>query len=141
MKKYRVELTAAEREQLVALTRKGRTPARRLKRAWVLLTADEGASDLAIAAQVRVHCATVERVRQRFVLEGLDAALAERPRPGKARKLDGRQVAHLVALACSEPPAGHARWTMQLLAARLVELKEVESISDETVRRVLKRGR
>src|SRR5437763_1854493 len=89
MKKYLVELTAEEREQLQALTRKGRTPARRLKRALVLLAAAEGATDLVIASQVRVHCATVERVRQRFVTEGLDAALAERPRPGKARKLNG----------------------------------------------------
>ncbi len=141
MKKYVVELTAEEREQLLALTRKGRTPARRLKRALVLLAADEGTTDVQIAAQVRVHTGTVERVRERFVTEGLAAALAERPRPGKARKLDGRQEAHLVALACSEPPAGQARWTMQLLADRLVELKEVASISDETVRRVLKRGR
>jgi transposase len=141
VKKYIVELTAEEREQLLALTRKGRTPARRLKRALVLLAADEGAPDVQIATQVRVHCATVERGRQRFVLEGLEAALAERPRPGKVRKLDGRQEAHLVALACSEPPPGHTRWTMQLLAHRLVELEIVETISDETVRRALKRGR
>ena len=141
MKKYIVELTAEEREQLLALTRKGRTPARRLKRALVLLAAAEGASDVTIASQVRVHCATVERVRQRFVTEGLEAALAERPRPGKARKLDGRQEAHLIALACSEPPPGHTRWTMQLLAGRLVELAVVEAISDETVRRALTRGR
>lgn len=140
MKKYIVELTAEEREQLLALTRKGRTPARRLKRALMLLAADEGTADVQIAAQVRVHCATVERVRQRFVTEGLEAALTERPRPGKARKLDGRQEAHLVALACSEPPPGHTRWTMQLLAHRLVELAVVETISDETVRRALKRG-
>ncbi len=141
MKKYVVELTAEERQHLLDFTRKGRTPARRLKRALVLLAADEGVQDVAIAAQVRVHCATVERVRQRFVTEGLEAALAERPRPGKARKLNGRQEAHLVALACSEPPAGHQNWTMQLLAGRLVELAVVETISDETVRRVLKRGR
>lgn len=141
MKKYLVELTAEERERLLELTRKGRTPARRLKRALVLLAADYGAPDQAIAAQVRVHCATVERVRQRFVTEGLDAALTERPRPGKARKLTGRQEAHLIALACSEPPAGQKRWTMRLLAGRLVELGVVETISDETVRRALKRGR
>ncbi len=140
MKKYLVELTAEERERLLELTRKGRTPARRLKRALVLLAADEAAPDRAIAAQVRVHCATVERVRQRFVSEGLDAALTERPRPGKARKLTGRQEAHLIALACSEPPAGQKRWTMRLLAGRLVELGVVETISDETVRRALKRG-
>jgi hypothetical protein len=75
------------------------------------------------------------------VEEGLEAALSERPRPGKARLLSGRQEAHLIALACSEPPAGRARWTMQLLAGRLVELRIVERISDDTVRRTLKRGR
>ena len=80
------------------------------------------------------------RIRQRFVEESLDAALAERPRPGKARQLDGRQEAYLVALACSQPPAGRDQWTMQLLAERLVELGVVATISDETVRRTLKRG-
>ncbi len=118
VKKYVVELTAEERSQLVSLTSKGRVPARRLKRALVLLAADEGRADVVIAEQVRVHRATVERIRQRFVIAGLEAALAERPRPGKARKLDGRQEAHLIALACSEPPDGQKRWTMQLLAGR-----------------------
>jgi len=141
MKQYVVESTAEEREQLLQLTRKGRTPARRLKRALVLLAADEGVQDRTIAEQVRVHWATVERIRQRFVTEGLAAALAERPRPGKARLLDGRQEAHLVALACSEPPPGHQRWTMRLLARRLVDLEVVEAISDETVRRARKTGR
>ena len=141
MKKYVVDLTAEERRQLLRLTSKGRVPARRLKRALVLLAADEGTVDEAIAQQVRVHRATVERLRQRFVTEGLEAALAEHPRPGKVRKLDGRQEAHLIALACSEPPPGQKRWTMQLLAGRLVDLGVVETISDETVRRALKRGR
>jgi transposase len=140
-KKYIVELTAEERDALEALTRKGSTGARRMKRALVLLAADEGDKDEDIVAKVRVHRVTVEDIRKRFVLEGLEAALSEHPRPGKARLLDGRQEALVVALACSDPPAGRASWTMQLLADRLVELKVVESISDETVRRTLKRGR
>jgi transposase len=140
-KKYIVELTPEERDRLEALTRRGSTSARRMKRALILLAADEGDKDKEIAAKARVHRVTVEDIRKRFVLEGLDAALSERPRPGKARLLDGRQEAFVIALACSEPPAGRASWTMQLLADRLVELKVVERISDETVRRTLKRGR
>jgi transposase len=83
---------------------------------------------------------TVERVRERFVEEGLEAALSERPRPGARRELDSRQEAYLVALASSDPPEGKKHWSMQLLADRLVELEIVEEISDETVRRTLKRG-
>ncbi len=141
MKKYVVELTPEERTDLEALARKGKVSARRMKRALVLLAAEDGATDEEIAAKVRVHRTTVEHIRQRFVEEGLDAALSERPRPGKARLLDGRQEAHLIALACSDPPVGRVSWTMQLLANRLVELGIVERISDETVRRTLKRGR
>jgi transposase len=141
LKKYVVELTPEEREALEALTRRGSTSVRRLKRALVLLAADEGDKDVEIAAKARLHVTNVEKVRKRFVEEGLDAALSERPRPGKARLLDGRQEPYLIALACSEPPTGRAAWTMQLLADRLVELKIVDSISDETVRRTLKRGR
>jgi transposase len=106
----------------------------------VLLAAAEGQTDAAIAAQVRVSTATAERLRRRCVEDGVAAAVADRPRPGKARKLDGRQEAHLLALACTEPPAGRQCWTMQLLADKLVEQKLVGGISDETVRRVLKRG-
>jgi transposase len=140
-KKYIVELTPDERSRLESLTRKGNISARRMKRALILLAADDGDKDEEIAAKVRVHRVTVEDIRKRFVLEGLEAALSEHPRPGKARLLDGRQEAFVIALACSEPPAGRATWTMQLLADRLVELKVVETISDETVRRTLKRGR
>lgn len=141
LKKYIVELTPAERERLEALTRKGNVSARRMKRALVLLAADDGDKDEDSAAKARVHRVTVEDIRKRCVLEGLDAALSEHPRPGKARLLDGRQEAFVIALACSDPPAGRTSWTMQLLANRLVELKLVESISDETVRRTLKRGK
>ncbi len=140
MKKYIVTLTEEERQQLLELTRKGECKARKLKRALVLLSADEGDTDQVIAGKVRVHEVSVENLRKRFVEEGLETALKERPRAGKPRKLDGRQEARLIALACTEPPEGRDKWTMQLLADRYVELGEVESISDETVRRTLKRG-
>jgi transposase len=140
LKKYVVALTPEERAALLAVTRKGKTSARRIKRASILLAADEGASDQVIGQKVGVHFTTVENIRRRFVEEGVEAALNDHPRPGKARVLDGRQEAYLVALTGSSPPAGRAQWTMQLLADRLVELKVVESISDETVRRILKKG-
>ena len=136
-----VELTPDEHEGVEALTRKGTVSARRMKRALVLLAADEGNKDSQIAEKARVTVNTVERIRKRFVEEGLEAALSEHPRPGKERLLDGKQEAYLVALACSKPPNGRRSWTMQLLAGRLVELKIVEGISDETVRRTLKKGR
>jgi transposase len=135
-----VQLTPEERSNLEALCRGGSGKARRLKRALILLGADEGKTDEVVALEVRVHPLTVERVRKRFVEESLEAALSERPRAGKPALLNGRQEAYLVALACSEPPAGRAKWSMQLLADQLVELAVVESISDETVRRALKRG-
>lgn len=140
MKKYVVALTPEERAELETLTTKGTRKARQLKRALALLAADDGDTDAEIAAKVRVHAVTVERIRRRCVEEGLEAALHERPRPGQARKLDGRQEAHLLALACTKPPEGQKRWTLQLLADKLVELQVVERISDETVRRTLKRG-
>lgn len=140
MKRYVVKLTEVERAELKALTTKGSAKARRIKRALVLLATDDGETDVAVAAKARVHPTSVENIRKRFVEEGLEAALSERPRPGKVRLLDGHQEAYLVALTCSTPPPGRAEWTMQLLADRLIELKVVERISDETVRRTLKRG-
>ena len=141
-KRYIVDLTADERAALLALLTKGVAPVRRLTRARILLLADEGGTDPEIAAALHVHPATVERTRRRFVEGGPEAALSERPRPGGRRpKLDGRQEAHLVAPACSAPPEGRTRWTMQLLADRLVALELVEAISDETVRRALKKTR
>ena len=140
LKKYVIKLTPEERSALTALTSRGRASVRRIKRALVLLAADDGDRDEEIAGTVRVGVRSVERIRQRFVEEGLDAALSEHPRPGKPRLLNGRQEVYLIALTGSTPPAGRAQWTMQLLADRLVELKVVESISDETVRRALKRG-
>lgn len=140
LKKYVVKLTEEERAELEALTRKGTASARRLKRALVLLAVDDGDKDEEAASKARVHVTTVEQIRKRCVEEGLEAALSERPRPGKAPLLDGRQEAYLIALACSEPPSGRAEWTMKLLAGRIVELEIVDSISDETVRRTLKKG-
>lgn len=144
MKKYVVGLTEGGREGLLELTRKGECGARRLKRhpegTRVLLAADEGKVDREIAGEVRIHAVTIERIGKRFILEGLEAALSEEPRPGKAPKLDGHSEALLVALACSDPPGGRAEWTMQLLADRLVESTEPESIRGETVRVALKKG-
>lgn len=138
-KKYIVDLTKAEREILRTMLRGGKAAARRLNRARILLLADEDWTDLDIAASLQVGKCTVERTRMRFVLEGLEAALSERARPGKPPKLNGKQEAMLVAIACSDPPHGYEKWTMQLLADRLVQLGVVDSIVDETVRRVLKK--
>ena len=144
-KRYLVTLTEEERERLRALISAGKGAARRLAHARILLKADQspggpGWADEAIAAAVEVGRATVERVRQRFVEEGLEAALDPRPpRREYRRMLDGEQEAHLVALACGAPPAGEARWTLRLLADKLVELAVVDAISHETVRRALKK--
>jgi len=140
-KKYRVTLTTEEREALTTLIQKGLVGVRKLTRAHILLLADEGESDEVIAEALHTSLSTVQRTRQRFVEEGCEAALHERRRPGKKRLLQGRTEAFLVALACSDPPIGRKRWTMQLLADRLVELTVVEAISDETVRRTLKKTR
>jgi transposase len=140
---YMVDLSEEEKAELKSLIKRGKTSARKLNRAHVLLLANEGKTDKQIAEALRVGTSTVERLRKRFVEEGgLEGALNERPRPGGQRKLTGKQEAYLLALASSDPPAeGKKRWTMQLLADRLVELEVVDSISDETVRRTLKRGR
>jgi len=138
-RKYRVDLTESEREQLLNLARRGKSSARKVKRALILCQADEGLNDQQVAEALLVGAATVSRVRQRFVEEGLESALNERPRPGQRRKLDGKQEAHLVAVACSQAPAGHVRWTLRLLADKVVELQFADSISPETVRQVLKK--
>lgn len=139
-KKYIVDLTEAERQQLLNLVKKGTLSARKLNRAHILLQAADGATDDAIAAALHVGRATVQRIRKRFVEGNLDWALNEKQRPGARRKLDGKQEAFLVATACSTPPEGRDRWTMQLLADKLVKLQVIESISDETVRRMLKKA-
>lgn len=138
-KTYHVTLTNDEREQLLAMTKRGKVAARQVNRAHILLHAHAGATDDVMAYALHLGTATVERTRKRFVEEGLEAALAERPRPGGRRKLEGKSEAFLIALACSAPPDERPCWTMQLLADKLVELDMVESISDETVRRTLKK--
>ena len=138
-KKYIVTLSADERNQLLEMIKKGTLAARKLTRAHILLRADEGATDETIAAALHIHRTTVERTRQRFVEGNLEGAMSERPRPGGKRKLSAKQEARLIATACSTPPEGQKRWTLQLLADELVALDVVETISDETVRRTLKK--
>jgi transposase len=135
--RYQVELSQTEREQLTALLSGGKHAARKLKRAQILLAADADASDDEIVRSVGVGSSTVYRTKRRFVLGNLEAALREEPRPGARRKLSGKEEALLVATACSKPPAGRARWTLELLAGELVRLTAHESVSRETVRRRL----
>ena len=119
--KYKVELTPSQRSNLIEVSRRGKPLARTVKRALALLKADEGLSDREAAEAVTVSALTVARARRRFVDEGLEAAINDRPRPGRERKLSGRQEAHLVAIACSSPPEGHVSWTLHLLADKVVE--------------------
>jgi transposase len=146
MKKYVVTLTAAERDELSGLVSRGKSEVRRLKHAQVLLKADasdggSGWPDERIAEGVGVGTASVERVRRRFVEEGLERALSPYRKGQRlyARALDGEAEAHLIALACSTPPQGRARWTLRLLASRMVELQHVPGVSHETVRQTLKK--
>ncbi len=140
-KKYVVQLSTQQRSQLYALIQKGRASARTVRRAYTLLLADEQQPAAIIAAMLHTSGVTVTLTCKRYLTVGLEAALYDRPRPGARRKLDGRQEAHLVALACSAPPAGRERWSLRLLADRLVELGIVENLSYATVRRVLKKTR
>ena len=137
-KTYLVTLSDDEREQLEHLLHSGTHATRKVTRARILLKAAEGWQDSAIAAALAVGCATVERLRQRFVEEGL-GALDERPRPGTQPKLDEKAEARLIAEACSAAPEGRQRWTLHLLAARVVALGLAPSYSYESVRRVLKK--
>jgi len=135
--RYRVDLDQAERDELMSLLSAGKHAARKLKRAQILLAADAGLGDEAIAATVVASGSTVYRTRRRFVEMGLEAALSEEARPGAERKLTGKEEALLVATACSSPPPGCSRWTLQLLADAFVRLTEHEQLSRETVRRRL----
>src|SRR5215204_6229006 len=135
--RYRVELSQAERDELTAMLSAGKHAARKLKRAQILLAADVGSSDEQIARTVVVGGSTVYRTKRRFVEGNLERALTEEPRPGAERKLTGKEEALLVATACAKPPAGRARWTLELLAGEMVKLIDHESLSPETVRRRL----
>ncbi len=152
-KTHVVELTAEERQTLLALSRKGHLAARQLQRAHLLLLSDEGKTDPEIAEALHVSSQTVYNTRRRFVSiatpRDTERAIKDRPRPGKKRKLDGKQEAMLTALACSKAPDGQSRWSLRLLADRFVALGEqtsgqtgepITSLSYETVRRVLKKA-
>ena len=144
-RKYRVQLSPEERQELKALVSRGRAAAYRQTHARILLLSDEVQGDVAmkdeeIARSLQIGSATVERVRRRCVEEGVEAALGRREQlRRREKKLDGSGEAHLIALACGEPPEGRASWTLKLLADRLVEREIVESISPETVRQTLKK--
>jgi transposase len=144
-KKYLVRLSETERTELEALVKTGRAAARKRLHAQILLKADEGEhgpawSDAAVSQALEVGVRTVERVRQCLVEAGLETALNGRPQARyKSPKLDGEHEAHLLAIACSAPPAGRTRWTLRLLADRMVELAYVDTVSYETVRQVLKK--
>jgi transposase len=135
--RYRVDLTSEERDELNKLMGAGKCAARRLKRAQILLAADAGVSDGAIEKTIGVGASTIYRTKRRFVEVGFEAALCEEPRRGAERKLTGKQEALLVATACAKPPAGRARWTLELLAGEMVKLTAHARLSRETVRRRL----
>jgi transposase len=138
-KKYIVDLNEAEKEGLVELTNKGNPGARKIKRANILLLADSSKTDLEIAALLHTSVPTVERTRHKFVIGGLDFSLSEQSRAGRFPKIDDKVETILTTLAQSKPPAGRVRWTLQLLADRLVTLTHLESLSYEAVRLVLKK--
>ena len=143
---YHVTLNRCQRDELKALITSGISPARKLTRARVLLKADAGEfgpayTDDQIQAAIEVSRRTLQRTRQTFTRQGLDAALTPKPRCdcGAPSKFDGKKEAHLIALACSTPPEGFSRWTLRLLAEKMVELRHFSSISHETIRRVVKK--
>lgn len=135
VKKYEVILNQEQRKFLAGITTKGKESARKIKRASILLLANEGKKDKEIMEIVRVSDFTVEKTRKRFVLEGLKSAIEEKPRTGQPKKLDGRAEAILIATVCTTPPEGRTRWTMRLLEESLIELE----VSDTTIQRTLKK--
>lgn len=138
MKKYIIDLSAKERDELQRLLRSGKTSVRKATRARILLKADDGLSDEQIAEEVETSVPTIERTRKRFVEESL-GCLNEHARPGQKLKLDTKAEAHLIAVACSKAPEGRRRWMLRLLADKAVELGLSDSLSHEAVRRYLKK--
>ena len=137
--KDRVKLKPTERKLLKQLISKGSEKARKITRCRILLLANEGKTDTQIIEALKVARNTIRTVRFRYVREGLESAINEQPRPGAPKKFTGRQKAKITAIACSEPPEGRNRWTLRLLADKVVELKMVDSISHQTVKRILKK--
>lgn len=141
MTKHEVNLTRKERQKLLAMVSKGRNQAVAIRRAHLLLKSDEGKTDREICDQLYIGEETVRRTRLRFCEEGLDSALSDKPGRGATAKMSEGQEAHLTALACTEPPNGRARWTLELLARRLMDEGVIEQIAPETVRLILKKNR
>lgn len=145
MVRYKVTLTEDEREHLMELISKGKHTSQQYRNACILINSDEGPLGTKVTSEhiaqiLQVNTKTVERVKQRFVEEGFDACMERKPYPSKGPiKTDGDFEAHLIALSCSKAPKGYARWSLRLLADRMVELNYTDSISHETVRRVLKK--
>ena len=140
-RKYVVNLSRAEQRELEELIQNEAPRSRRVKHAKILLGSDKGQSAAKVADWVGVGHSTVERTRQRYAEGGLEAALHDKPRPGGVAKLDGKQQAFVIALACSDTPNGQERWSMQMLADKIVELGVVEKpVSHDTIRRVLKKA-
>ena len=138
-KKYVVNLTPKERATLLAIVNKGRRKASEIRRAHTLLKSDEGKTDREIMEMLYVGEETVRRTRRRYCEDGLEAALEDKPRPGRDGKLEEKQEAYLIAVACTDPPPGQVRWTLELLVQRLVADGIVVSIAPETVRLTLKK--
>lgn len=140
-RKYIVKLTDEQKEKLNNTIDKGIHSSREIKRAKILLLADQNKQDNEVAQIVGYTAQQVQNIRKRFFIEGLDSSLKEKPRPGAPRKLDDKGEAYAIAIACSNPPEGRSCWTMQMIADKLVELKYVDSISDDLVRLRLKKKR
>ena len=137
--KYKVRLTDEQRSKLLSIVGKGEHNARLIKRANLLLLSDEGKTAPQIVEVLSISEQTVYNIRKRFVQEGLESAIHERPRPGAKRKFQTEQEAYVIALACTEPPEGRERWTLRLLTNKIVELGIVDKVGRETVRRTLKK--
>ena len=137
--KYKVRLTDEQRSELLSIVSKGEHNARLIKRANILLLSDEGRTAPQIVEVLSTSEQTVYNIRKRFVQEGLESAIHEKPRPGAKRKFQPEQEAHLIALTCSDPPEGRERWTVRMLANKVVELGILDEVGRETVRRTLKK--
>jgi transposase len=137
--KNRVKLNPKERKELKQFISKGTEKARKITRCRILLMADERKTDTHIMKTLEVARNTVRTVRSRYVREGLESSINERPRPGAPKKFTGRQRAKITAIACSGPPEGRSRWTLRLIADKVIELKMADDISHQTVKRILKK--
>jgi len=138
-KQYKIELSQQERNQLTKLTRQGTEKVRKVKRAKILLLADEGKKDKEIAERVEVSVGTVERIRKRYAQEGLAGAVNEKPRSGRPISISAQTRAKVTALACTKAPEGRSQWTLRMLADKMVELEYIDSISYQSVRNILKK--